>query len=456
MTSSSIAAEQISAFLARPEATTPDAAIASAQLILLNGLRASLAARDEPLARRLISSQPVEKRTSGGASILLSGLRADHDHAALCNQFMWTMLLLDDLEMTSGMHPGGPAAIGALATATEHPVSGRGLLAAIVAGIEVQIAVALAGAPEMLQERGFAPLSVLAPLGAAAAGAVVAGASPGESAHAVGMAAMSGGGMWEMGGTSSATFLTARGTCSGLAALRAAACGVEAPPRAIDGPFGAFHAYSGKSVEVLMDRLATLGTEWRTTKVMVQPYSGDTFSQAALEAVARIRSKGAIATDAIQSVTVLTDERTAIGVARKVARHSTIGDALALNSDPPSRVAVALLGGSYSWDQTFPDLAHDPKVADLRKRIRFVHDSSIADMLSAIVEVRLTDGEVRRARIDRFTGSTGNPQTYEGMSAWFHEVADARIGADRARRVVELIAALPEASSATKLLSELA
>jgi len=454
MIMSRTAADQIGAFLARPDRETPASAIASAQLILLNGFRATLAAKDQPLVERLISAKPPA--SAAGVGVLWSGLRFDDEHAAVCNQFMWTMLLLDDLELTSGMHPGGPAAIAALARAQARPVTGRRLLAAIVSGIEVQIAVALAGAPEMLQERGFAPLSVLAPLGAAAAASMVDGLSTEESAHAIGIAAMSGGGMWEMGGTSSASFLTARGAAGGLAAVNAAVCGVEAPRQALDGPFGAFHAYSGKPIATLTEKLSTLGTVWRTNDVLVQPYSGDTYSQAPLQAVAQILSEGGIDADMIDAVVILTDERTAIGVARKSARHPTLPNALALNSDPPSRIAVALLGGSYSWDDSFSDLAHDPHVANLRGKTRFMPDPSIDDMTSAIVEVRLSSGVVRRARVDGFIGSAKNPQTFAGMSAWFHSVADSRIGYDRAQRVIDAVAALPEAADASALLTEIA
>ncbi len=450
------AARRIAAFLQAAEAGAPDVAIAAAQLILLNGLNAALAARDEPLARRLASARPPVAREAGGAPVLWSGTPVDPDHAAVCNQFLWTLLLMDDVELGSGLHPGGPACIAALARAADRPVSGRRLLAAIVAGIEVQIAVALAGAPEMLQQRGFAPLSVLAPLGAAAAGCVVDPLPGDETAHALGIAAMSGAGMWEMGGTSSATYLTARGAASGLAAIQAAACGIEAPERALDGPFGAYHAYTGKPLQTLLDQLATLGSVWRTPQVIVQPYSGDTYSQAPLEAVARILAQGPIAPGAIEAVTVLAAERAAVGVMRKAARHAVPPNALAFNSDPPARVAAALLRGCYSWDASFADLTRDPDVAALRARTRFVADPSFTDIAGAAVEVRLVGGEVRRARIDGFTGSAANPQSFEGLSALFLRDAGERIGADRAQRVVDLVAALPAAPDVTALLAELA
>jgi 2-methylcitrate dehydratase PrpD len=447
------AAEQISAFLARAETAMPDAAVTAAQVILLNGLRASLAARDEPLVKRLIAAHSVVK--DGGAPVLWSGVSLDPAHAATCNQFLWTMLLLDDLEMATGLHPGGPAAIAALARLSRASITGRRLLAAIVAGIEVQVATALAAAPEMLQERGFAPLSVFAPLGAAAAGIVVDQTPPGQAAHAVGIAAMSGGGMWEMGGTSSATFVTARGVALGLSALEAAYCGVEAPERALDGPFGAYRAYSGKPIETLMDQLATLGEVWRTPQVLIQPYSGDTYSQAPLEAVAQILSRGAIEPDAIESVTVLAHERAALGVTRKTERHPTLRDDLAFNSDPPGRVAAAILRGVYSWDGSFGDLFAAPDVMALRSKTRFVADPTVPDIAGAAVEVRLIGGEVRRARIDGFTGSASRPQTYEGAAILFRDVADSSIGTDRAQYIVDLIASLPDAPDGSTLMTEL-
>ena len=149
---------------------------------------------------------------------------------------------------------------------------------------------------------------------------------------------MSGIGVWEQGGTASSLWLSGSATRSGLLALAGAQAGVDAPPHALDGDFGAFHAYSGKDRGVLEDHLVRLGEEWATPSVMLQPFSGDTYSQAPLECVRELRQRfgldragesagsRAAALESLPSaeldhIVVRCDGRTALGVERKHTRY---------------------------------------------------------------------------------------------------------------------------------------
>lgn len=445
---STTVAEQVVEFAHDVVSAAPEETFGAASRLLLNGLRATLVAADEPLIAALIDSVGVP--TVSGTPVLWSGTARSPEDAATLDQAMWTMLLLDDMELASGLHSVGPAACAALALAARTPISGRRLLAAVIAGIEVQIAVALAGAPEMLQVQGFAPLSVLAPLGAAVAGSVALGLDRATSVHAVGIAAMSGSGMWEMGGTSSATFLTASGTRAGLAAVRAASIGFEAPPRAIDGDFGAYRAYTGKPIATLSGQVRALGRDWHTDLVLVQPFSGDTYSQAPLEALALARAQantGDLDTAAVESITVNVDQRTAVGVGRKHARHPKVHDTLVFNSDPQSRVAAAWVRDSFSWDGRFGEHVADPEIASLRERVSFQTDLAHPDMSSAAVRVRLRDGRELTGRCDGFLGSPRRPQTFDGIASWFREAAEGRLAAGRRDEIVTAVAGLPSAEA---------
>lgn len=454
------AADMIADFVEQAGSNTPDTVRHAAARVLLNGLRASLAASGERLTTNLIATErgrlPALQENDLGAPVLWSGLRLPAEEAAVCNQLMWTMLLLDDMELTSGMHPGGPAATAALSVAATTQASGTELLNAIAAGIEAQVAVALAASPEMLQVHGFAPLSVLAPLGAAVASCALLRPNRAALRSGVGIAGMSGVGMWEMGGTPSAGYITASATRAGIAAVRAAQSGFDAPERAWDGAYGAFHAFTGKDSGMLHDALAELGTIWRTEEILFQPYSGDTYSQAPLAAMAevRVRVGSGPHTEAggVEEIVVLVDERTAVGVQRKHTRHPVIHDRLVFNSDPQSRVAAAWLRDCFSYDHRFPELVLDAEVAALRERVRFVHDTSVPDMGTAGVEVHLRGGRIEVARIDGFTGSPTNPQTDEGLSGWFEDVATPRIGAERAAHILDQLWGLETGGEVSALL----
>jgi 2-methylcitrate dehydratase PrpD len=459
-----IAADTIADFVRTAGHATPAPVRHAAARVLLNGLRATLAAARERLTDDLVAAErnrlpPVGEHPSG-CGVWWTGHRLPGEEAAACNQLMWTMLLLDDMELTSGMHPGGPAVTSALASAHATGASGRDVLSAIAAGIEVQIAVALAGSPEMLQVHGFAPLSVLAPLGSVVAACVLAQPDRQVVRDAVGIAAMSGIGMWEMGGTPAAGYVTASATRAGIAALRAARAGFVAPERALDGTFGAFHAFTGKSEETLHEALAPLGTDWRTGDILFQPYSGDTYSQAPLAALAEVRAKVNGSADGptdrqAREIVVRCDLRTATGVRRKHDRHPVIHEPLVFNSDPQSRVAAAWLYGGYSFDDRFTDFVGDTAVRDLRERVSFVHDESIQDMSGASVEVVLADGERAGAVVTGFRGSPANRQSDDGLADWFRDVASTRLDPARTERIIDHVWGLDTGSDVDGLLAEI-
>ncbi len=438
---------------------TPDVRHSAARIVL-NGLRAALAASGEPLLDRM----RLEKAASGGgvgAGILFTDTRLSAEDAALCNQQAWLYFLLDDVEPRSGIHPGGPAITAALALAEQSgrggkAVSGQQFLNAVVAGIEVQVAIALASAPEMLLERGFAPLSALSPIGAASAACVLDDTPAHEARHAVGMAAMSGIGMWEMGGSSSAGFLTALGVRSGLASWQAAKVGFEAPRGAIDGKFGSFRAYTGKAPEVIREHLQSLGTAWATSDILFQPYSGDTFTQAPLVALKSLRDAldEGIDRPAIEKIIVHVSARTAAGVAHKSARHAKIPDALAFNSDPKSRMAAGWLYDIYSFEQGWDHLIGDAEIEGLRERVEFREDPAIEPISSARVELHFADGRSEQTETVSFPGSAENPMSDQQVEDAFRAAARGKLSDGRCDRIIDAIWGLETDSDMSGLFKE--
>ena len=435
-------AARIAAFLGTVADRAPADARHWAKRILLNGLRASLSGSLESLPARYAESEHRRLGAAAGtAGLLWSDLRLPVEEAVAYNEMVWTLLLLDDMDLVSGIHPGGPAATAALPQAVAAEASGADLLAAIVAGIELQLAVAHAASPEMLQARGFAPLSVIAPLGSVAASIVLQRPDAEAARHAIGIAAMSGIGVWEMGGTSTALLMSGQATRAGVAAVRAGQIGIDAPERALDGDFGTFRAYSGKSLDVLNEQLATLGVDWRTPGISLQPYSGDTYSQAPLEAVRAIKQKRAGTDDAqpVRSILVEVQDRVALGVARKYARHRQIETPLLLNSDPQSRVGIAWLYDDYSYSPAFTGYVTDRAVSDLRERVTFRANPSMTDMTTASVEIKFEDGLRESAAIDGFRGSPRTPMSDDDLAALFAQTAAPLLAPERIDRIVELV-----------------
>jgi 2-methylcitrate dehydratase PrpD len=271
------------------------------------------------------------------------------------------------------------------------------------------------------------------------------------------MAAMSGIGMWEMGGSSSAGFLTALGMRSGLASWQAAKAGFEAPKGAIDGKFGSFRAYTGKAPEVIREQLLSLGDAWATSDILFQPYSGDTFTQAPLVALKSLRDALGDRVDrsAIDKIVVHVSARTAAGVAHKSARHTKIPDALAFNSDPKSRVAAGWLHGIYSFDQGWDHLIGDAEIEDLRERVEFCEESAIEPISSARVELHFGDGSREKTETISFPGSAENPMSDEQLEEAFRAMAYGKLSDRRCDHIIDEIWELEASSDMAGLFAEI-
>src|SRR6187401_2607292 len=72
----------------------------------------------------------------GQASLIGRAERPDVLNAAFLNAAAANVLEYDDTHLPTVMHPAAPAAPGVLALAEQRPVSGRGLLHALILGIE--------------------------------------------------------------------------------------------------------------------------------------------------------------------------------------------------------------------------------------------------------------------------------------------------------------------------------
>jgi 2-methylcitrate dehydratase PrpD len=89
--------------------------------------------------------------------------------AAMLNGTLAHSLDFDDTHASASLHPSAPIVPAALAAAEMTGADGRALIAAIVAGYEVQIRLSLALDPAAHYDRGFHPTATCGAFGAAAA-----------------------------------------------------------------------------------------------------------------------------------------------------------------------------------------------------------------------------------------------------------------------------------------------
>jgi len=143
---------------------------------------------------RSVSGQKIteyvgQNSTKGQSTLWGSGGRAGAEYAALANATMTFHLELDDVHRTSHTHPGVSTIPAAIALCEEMNLSGKALIAAVVAGYEVGIRVGLAVSPSIYVDRPLLAPGTLSTFSGAAAAAKLCGFDGNAIAGVLGSAA---------------------------------------------------------------------------------------------------------------------------------------------------------------------------------------------------------------------------------------------------------------------------
>lgn len=387
----------------------PASVIDRTKLLLLNNL--SCAIRGQGIESTQIVTNTF-MRMSGAPEATIAGMRGKvpAPAAAAINTHASYSTMNDDSFAEGVCHPGKACIPAALATAERERATGRDLLTAIVAGIEIgcRSSAALCQSPESHKARlGWRCTIADGLFGAVAAGRLV-GLDAGQLAAAMGMAASSSSGLdqtfpltnewaWDAGRASYLAILVADFAKAGMTS------GTK-----LEGPRGHIQMYTfGRAEPALAEpRLVRgLGEEWLTEHVIVKSRTASYLVHNVIEAAYRVVTDNNVATDDIKKITLRQSAFTA-----DRDRGWEVRDYHSAVFDTPYEIAVGLLDRS---PLTLPDdiVAHltDPRARELAGRLASEGIPSVDGLLgipapaTAILET--TDGRVFEATVDGAMGS---------------------------------------------------
>jgi 2-methylcitrate dehydratase PrpD len=207
-------------------------------------------------AQRLIAALPLDGTRSSGDAAFVHAMRL---HARTQDDF----------------HPSGRVHIGAVALATALALPDRvgdRLLECLSAGYEVMCSVGSSYAP-VIQQRGFRPSGIFAPLGAAATAALALGLDGAGIANAIALAAATSTGTNQSWIAGTDEWLLELGVAAraGVEAALFAEAGATGAPDALEGEAGWARAFCGDAAAAkLVAELAADRT--RIAEVAVKPY----------------------------------------------------------------------------------------------------------------------------------------------------------------------------------------
>ncbi|ALX17263.1 2-methylcitrate dehydratase [Burkholderia cepacia JBK9] len=415
----------------------------------------SLIAHDEPVAQSVLQ---VARRWggTGPASVIGAPDRLPAASAALVNGTLAHAMDFDDSHMRSVLHPSASVIPAALAAAQASGASGAALLDAITVGTEVCIRLGVAAYNEQLGnsvffERGQHATSICGTVGAAAAAAMLFGLDAAQIAAALGIAASMGAGLLEANRTGGSVKRIHCGWAAhaGVSAAELAGAGVTAPPTALEGRFGFFHAWCGDLADVDAV-LRGLGDEWETSRIIFKPYPCNHFTHPGIDAALQLKAQGVTADDVVSAeLRVATSTLRTIGEPAELKANPPTGYAAAFSG--PYTVAAALLGGGGLgvWFDDFDDaLAQHPARRALAAKVRCVADpwcdARFPNFLPAVLRVELRDGQVREARIESSKGTNSRPLTEQELTAKFVLAASSALGMERALALRDAVQALAD------------
>jgi 2-methylcitrate dehydratase PrpD len=317
--------------------------------------------------------------------------------AAMVNGTLAHSLDFDDTHAPGSLHPSAPIVPAALAAAEMSGADGKAVIAAVVAGYEVQIRLALALDPAAHYDRGFHPTATCGAFGAAAAAGRVLQLDAEGYANAFGIVlSMSSGSMqFLVNGAWTKRSHVGHAAMCGLVAATLAREGYQGAAEAIEGKWGFLHAYApaadpAKAVD-------GLGRRWETMKIAVKPYPSCRYTHAAVDGILALARKHGIQAGDVEEV--------AVGLPD--AGWKITGDPEPAKQSPKSVVdgqfsmafcaAVALRSGGLAWDDYARHLG-DPVTLELCKKVHTrVDPKAQADFpmeMSASLRIRTGHGAV--------------------------------------------------------------
>lgn len=398
---------------------------ALARQCVLDYLGCTLAGAEERLTRILLAE--LEEQGGGGATVIGHPARLPALSAALVNGAASHALDFDDVNMAMPGHPSVAILPGLLALAEERGASGARVLAAFVAGYELQCRLGRAIAPGHYDGLGFHATATVGSFGAAAACAHLLGLDATATATALGIAATQAAGLKSMFGTMCKPLHAGKASYHGLFAARLAARGFSSREDIIECPQGFARTHSA---DFWPERaLASPPRGLWIFDNLFKYHAACYLTHAPIEAARKLKAKPAD----LAYIRLRIDQAT-----DRVCNIAAPRTGLEAKFSLRLTTAMALAGRDTGALETYSEeTAADPELIALRDRITIEFASGWPHTLAEI-EVETTSGERLSARHDAGVPAEDIGEQGRRVEEKFQSIAQPLLR-EGALRVVETV-----------------
>jgi 2-methylcitrate dehydratase PrpD len=384
-------------------------------------------------------------------------MRSSAEIAALVNGLAMHAMDYDDTQLSTN-----PASVYGLLTHPTTPVlgavsavgellgsSGRDLLIAYVAGVEVACRTSDASDPRHYQ-KGFHSTGTFGAIGAAAGAAKLLDLSHEQTLFCLGIAASLSGGYRENFGTMTKPLHAGQAAQAGVFAARLAADGFTAARTILEAKRGMYEASSDGYEPTRIEGKLGSPFFFEDPGVSIKPYPSGSLSHPGQDAVLDLVREHDVRPEDVVEAVAGTNSATTNALIYPLPQTS-----LEAKFSFPFFLAIAILRRKVGIEEFRDEVVLGPEVQELMKRCRHVVDEEIDargfEHMDTRIVIKLKDGRVLE-KVESFaTGHPKKPMTRKQLEAKFTECAELAIDSERAQQAADVIWRLDELEHVGKL-----
>ena len=405
-------------------------------------------------------------RDLGGApesTILGFGGKAPAPWAAFVNGSLGHMLDYDDVEPGGGHHSIATVPVGFAAAEKEGGIGGRDLIAAVAAGQDLMVRIALSiTIPEWTMNEGWFPTNLLGYLGGAVAAGRLYGLDERQLENALGIAFNQLSGSRQMAVAEATHMRSMQAGFTGQGAVMSADLarrGVTGPKQILEGRYGFYKTYVrcepdwDKLTGGLGDRFPLL--QGHAFKV----WPACAVTRPTNAAILNLRSEYGLAPDDVDELVVLGGNMHAELLSEPIELKRRPETSIDAKYSIPFTSAIAMAKGNVTLSAFTDQGLHDPEVLAMARKIRYQPLPPEENHFVPGVEIHTRDGRRLFQRVESVPGAPGNPASQDLLEAKFRDCVSfsaCPVPPANADRVIDMVNNLETVSDVGEIIRLLA
>ena len=425
--------------------TLSEEARALTRQCILDYIACTLPGAAEPLTAMMLA----EFEDQGGkeiATVIGHGTKLPALSAALINGSASHALDFDDVNLAMPGHPSVAILPALLALAEERGSSGKDVIAAFVAGYELECRFGSTLKPGHYDGLGFHATGTIGTFGSAAACAHLMGLDADTTCTALGIAGTQASGLKSMFGTMCKPFHAGKAAYAGLLAARLAARGFSSRADVLECAQGFAKTHSPDFFPEKAMETPPEGSHMRNN--LFKYHAACYLTHGPIEAARKLRDFHGVTPETVEKIVLRIDQAT-----DRVCNIAKPTTGLEAKFSLRLTTAMALAGLDTSRLDVFSDAtAADPLLAGLRDKMEIDFQDCWPHTL-AEMDIYLTDGRMVTSRHDAGIPAADVAEQGQRLEAKFTALADPILGANRASRLLGAVAELDNAPNVRELMA---